>query len=165
MTVETKDNESDLQKRVVKPERIEIEERGGYEILVVENHIGTEYTTFNDNFMQEVPAEKEKYLEKKWELLFTVTDKGYINFHGFTQPVPDADLPEEEVDPAEYNQEFGSRQERIAWQNAQQHASRIVAAVIGKTEKDELSQERIKDWLDYWTKQFYHHAENREWTD
>ena len=172
MTVETGDNESDLQERTIKVEDVGVENRGGYDILVVEDSAGNEYTTFNDNFKQEIPDKKDKYVGSVWEILFTVTDDGYINFYGFTQ-TSDDDPVEKEIDAAEFNESYQEKQDerdnQITRQSAVHDATRIVGSMIASddnyiTGKDgPVPKEEVKEEIESWTEYFKSHHRTGEW--
>jgi len=172
VTVETGDNESDLQERVIKVEEVGVEERGGYDILVVEDSAGNQYTTFNDNFMQEIPDKKQRYESSVWEILFTVTDEGYINFHGFTES-SEEDPVEEEIDPAEFNENYGEKKDerdnQITRQSAVHDATRIVGSMIASEDNYITGKEgpatkaEVKEEIKSWTEYFKTHHRTGEW--
>ena len=182
MTVETGDNESDLYERAIKVVDVGIENRGGYEMLVVRDSAGNQYTSFNDNFMEELPSEKPKYVGNTWEILFTVTEDGYVNFKGFTEPI-DEDPVEEEIDPAEFNEGYeenseqeekvgSERDNQITRQSAVHDATRIVGSMIAsdgtyisKDEDIRPAKQDIKDEIKEWTEFFKTHHRTGEWPE
>jgi len=174
VSVETGDGESDLHKRVIEVKDVAVENRGGYDILVVKDSAGNEYTSFNDNFQEEIPAEKKKYVGSVWEILFTVSDDGYVNFQGFTQP-SDEEPVEEEIKPEDYNGEYSDskdeRDRQITRQSAVHDATRIVGSMIASednyiTGKDRrVSKEEVKEEIQSWTEFFKTHHRTGEWPE
>lgn len=139
--------------RVIKPVSIELEERSGHKVLVVEDSAGNQYTTLRDDLVQEVPRNKEDYIGKTWRIKWSMTDEGFINFHGFEEEV-DREPVEEEIEPT------SGRDRSITRQSAGHDASRIVSGKLASGERlsDEEIARELKKWTDY-LKQYYRTGE------
>lgn len=159
-------SETDLMERVVKPERIEVENRGGYDVLVIEDSVGNQYTTLRDDLVEQVVEEKEKYLGETWKILWDITKEGYINFHGFVEQV-DEDPSEEEINPGDFDvvrrERLGLSQTdiRITRQSAGHDAARIVSGKLSSGER--LSDEEIRRELRKWTDIIKEYYRTGEW--
>lgn len=154
--MEGRGNETELMERIVKPERIEVENRGGHDVLVVEDSAGNQYTTLRDDLVREVPGHSDRYLDSVWKILWSVTREGYINFHGFQERV-DEEPVEEEIDPQDFEvvrrERLGLSETdiRITRQSAGHDATRIVSGKLasGDNLTDEDIKEELKRWTDY----------------
>ncbi len=161
-------NESELMERVIKPTRIEVENRGGYDVLVIEDSAGNQFTTLRDDLVDEVPSNSDRYLDETWKILWSVTKEGYINFHGFQERV-DEKPEKEEIDPQDFEvvrrERLGLSQTdiRITRQSAGHDASRIVAGKLASGER--MTDEEIWEEIRKWTNQFKNYYRTGEWTE
>ncbi|MFB6144499.1 MAG: hypothetical protein ABEJ98_04270 [Candidatus Nanohaloarchaea archaeon] len=149
-------NSSKERSRVIKPVSIEVEERSGHEVLIVEDSAGNQYTTLRDDLVHEVPRDRDDYIGSTWRIKWSMTDEGFINFHGFEERV-DAEPVEEEIE------RTSGRDRSITRQSAGHDASRIVSGKLasGKDLSDEEIARELKKWTDY-LKQYYRTG---EWKD
>lgn len=161
-------NQSSLMERTIKPERIEVENRGGYDVLVVEDSAGNEYTTLRDDLVEEVSERKEEFLGDTWTIIWSVTKEGYINFHGFMEST-DEEPNEEEINPEDFEivkkerLDLSETDLRITRQSAGHDAARIVSGRISAGER--LSDEEIKEELQKWTSYIKTYYRTGEWGD
>ena len=76
-----------VKSKVIVPTRIEVEERKGTDILVVEDGNKEQYTTpdpYLVNWANKHGDElEEEYVGQKWKIAFSLTDGGYRDFEGF----------------------------------------------------------------------------------
>lgn len=145
-----------LRSRVIKPVSIEVEERSGHKVLVVEDSAGNQYTTLRDDLVQEVPSQSNEYIGSKWRIKWSMTDEGFINFHGFEEQV-DAEPVEEEIE------QTSGRDRSITRQSAGHDASRIVSGKLASGDRlnDEEIARELKKWTDF-LKRYYRTGEWRE---
>ncbi len=155
--------EADVRERVIKPVSIEVEERGGYDVLVVRDSAGNQYTTLRDDLVEEVPEEKEKYLNSTWRILWSMTDEGFTNFHGFQEEVDEEPNEEEIGDQETEGVPLTETDIRITRQSAGHDASRIVAGKLSSGERlsDEDIARELRKWTDY-LKEYYRTGDWRE---
>lgn len=91
-----------LQSRIIVPIDIRVENRKGYEILVVEDGNRNQYTTADDYLRNHVTKHEDKYLESEWKIAFNRTEEGYLDFFGFLTPiVGDREERDERIDELE----------------------------------------------------------------
>ncbi|MFB6190777.1 MAG: hypothetical protein ABEJ91_04370 [Candidatus Nanohaloarchaea archaeon] len=149
-------NSGNLRSRVIKPVSIEVEERSGHKVLVVEDSAGNQYTTLRDDLVQEVPRDREEYVGSTWKINWSMTDEGFINFHGFEEEV-DEEPVEKEIEPT------SGRDRSITRQSAGHDASRIVSGKLasGKDLDDREIARELKKWTDY-LKHYYRSGEWKE---
>ena len=163
---ESEIDQTELMERVIKPVKIEVENRGGYDVLVVEDSAGNEYTTLRDDLVEEISAEKQKYLNQNWRILWSVTKRGFVNLHGFVEKV-DEEPVEEEINPEEFDivkqERLGLSQTdiRITRQSAGHDATRIVSGKLASGER--LSDEEIEQELQKWTQYIKEYYRTGEW--
>ena len=159
-------DQTELMERVVKIERIEIENRGGYDVLVVEDSAGNQYTTLRDDLVDEITDKKDRYLGNTWKILWSVTKEGYINFHGFLEK-SDEEPVEEEINPGDFEvvrrERLGLSQTdiRITRQSAGHDASRIVSGKLASGNR--LTDEEVKVELKKWTEYLKNYYRTGEW--
>lgn len=142
-----------VKSRIIEPVSIQIEERSGYEVLVVEDSAGNQYTTLRDGLVEEIPEEKEKYLGSPWRIKWSLTEEGFLNFHGFEERV-DGEPSQEKID------KTSSRDRSITRQSAGHDAARIVSGKLASGERlsDEDIARELKKWTDY-IKRYYRTGE------
>jgi len=161
---------------VVKPEDIRKETRRGTEILVVQDHLGQEFTNILKEGNDHVLQEKNTFLDQPWQVFYSIKDGRFLNFHGFGTPGEDKNLLRNRlVDASTTSDRDEETSARINRQNAQQHASRIVqgkmnAGMFGSEGFEsgadvEDVDEKIVEELEKWTGVFQSHAESGEWPD
>jgi hypothetical protein len=158
-----RDEAIEIKTRVVEPEEIYTETRGqGSRILVVEDHMGQEFTDFAHNHTK-VEADKQDYLGETVELRYSVNRDGFLNFEGFgdftDEPVADEPVLE-----------LSNRDLSITRQSAAHDATRIVAAQIEASAANDtlnqgMSEEAIKRDLQKWTDYFKTYHRNGNWPD
>jgi hypothetical protein len=159
--------QTELMERVIKPVRIEVENRGGYDVLVVEDSVGNQFTTLRDDLVEQISEQKEEYLNEPWEILWSVTKEGYINFHGFLEKAEAEEIDEDEINPEDFEivrkERLGLSQTdiRITRQSAGHDASRIVSGKLASGER--LSDEEIESELKKWTQYIKHYYRTGEW--
>lgn len=160
------DFDPDVMERIIEPARIEVENRGGYDVLVVEDSAGNQFTTLRDDLVEEIPSRREKYVDETWRITWSITPEGYINFHGFDQPV-DQEPNKEEIKPEEFEvvrrERLGLSDTdiRITRQSAGHDASRIVAGKLASGQR--MTEEEIKQELRKWTDHFKKYYRTGEW--
>ncbi len=138
---------SQLRERIIEPVSIKVEDRSGYDVLVVEDSAGNRYTTLEDDLVEEVPRDREKYLNESWRILWSKTAEGFTNFHGFQEKVDEEPEREEIASPeTEYLDETDIR---ITRQSAGHGATRIVQGKLASGER--MSGEEIEEELEKWT--------------
>jgi hypothetical protein len=125
-------------------------------VLVVEDSAGNQYTTLRDDLVQEVPRQRDDYIGSTWRIKWSMTDEGFINFHGFEEEV-EGDPVEEEIEPT------SGRDRSITRQSAGHDATRIVSGKLASGERlsDEEIARELKKWTDY-LKQYYRTGEWRD---
>jgi len=161
-------NQSDLMERTIKPERIEVENRGGYDVLVVEDSAGNEYTTLRDDLVEDVSERKDEFLGTTWTIIWSVTKEGYINFHGFMDET-EKEPNEKEIDPEDFEivkkERFGLSDTdiRITRQSAGHDAAKIVSGKLSSGQR--LSDDEIKQELQKWTSYIKEYYRTGEWED
>jgi len=161
-----RDEAVEVKTRVIEPEEIYTETRGrqGSRILVVEDHLGQEFTDFALEHPK-VDANTEDYVGERVELRYSVSDDGYLNFEGFGDYVDeDVPLAEEPV------LELSNRDLSITRQSAVHDATRIVAAKIeaaaeNDTLKQGMSDNQIQEGIKEWTNFFKSYHRNGKWSD
>lgn len=160
-------NGRQLRERIIQVKDIRVEDRGGYDVLVVEDSVGNQYTTLRDEFVEQVPDDEEKYIGNNWKMLWNITKEGYINFHGFLERMYDEEPVEEEIVPENY--EIVKRERlglsdtdiRITRQSAGHGASRIVAGKLASGER--LSNDEILEEMVHWTDRIKTYYRTGEW--
>lgn len=170
MGVATGDNESDLIERTIKVENLTTKTRGGHEALIVEDSAGNKYSTINEDVREEAIDDKGKYVGKAWDILFTVTREGFLNFYYFLEE-SSVEPIEDEIDPADYEvtQGLDERGKRITRQSAGHDAARIVQGMIESNTRyfshpDTGSfKEEVKDELQEWSEFFKKQYRTGEW--
>lgn len=159
-------DQTELMERVIEPVRIEVENRGGYDVLVVEDSAGNQYTTLKDELVEQISENREEYLNQGWKILWSVTKEGYINFHGFLEKAEDQNVEAEEIKPEEFEvvrrERLGLSQTdiKITRQSAGHDAARIVSGMLASGDRlsDEEIQIELKKWTDY-LKNYYRTGE------
>jgi|GEM_PF-605393 hypothetical protein len=159
-------DQTEIMERVIKPVRIEVEKRGGYDVLVIEDSVGNQFTTLRDDLVENIFENKDEYTDQPWTILWSVTKEGYINFHGFLQKGSENEVNEEEIDPEDFEivrpDRMGlSRTDiKITRQSAGHDASRIVSGKLasGKQLSDEEIKVELKKWSEY-LKSYYRTGE------
>lgn len=160
-------DQTELMERVVKPVRIEVETRGGYDVLVIEDSAGNQFTTLRDDLVGQVFENRDEYLDQPWEILWSVTKEGYINFHGFLEKAEEDQVNEEEIKPEDYEivrrERLGlSRTDiKITRQSAGHDAARIVSGKLASGEH--LSDEEIEAELKKWSEYIKNYYRTGEW--
>lgn len=160
-------DQTELMERVIKPERIEVENRGGYDVLVIEDSAGNQFTTLRDDLVEQLSENKNEYLDKPWEILWSVTKEGYINFHGFLEKAEEEEINNDEINPEDFEvvrrERLGLSQTdiRITRQSAGHDASRIVSGKLASG--DRLSDDEIRSELKKWTNYLKHYYRTGEW--
>lgn len=82
---------SSLQMAKVLVESVDVEERKGTDVLVVEDGNGIQYTTPRDyivNTVSKRDREDDRYVGRRWFIAYQQTDEGFYDFWGFLAPVP-----------------------------------------------------------------------------
>lgn len=73
--------------KVIVPTRIEVEQRSGADILVVEDGNRSQYTTPDPYLVNWAEKDQDKiedkYIGEKWKIAYSITDDGYKDFEGF----------------------------------------------------------------------------------
>lgn len=160
-------DQTELMERVILPVRIEVESRGGYDVLVVEDSAGNQFTTLRDDLVEQVYENKNKYLNQPWKILWSVTKEGYVNFHGFLDEAKEEQVNEEEIDPEDFEivrkERMGLSQTdiKITRQSAGHDAARLVSGKLASGER--LSEEEIKVELKKWTEYIKKYYRTGEW--
>lgn len=160
-------DQTELMERVIKPVRIEVENRGGYDVLVVEDSADNQFTTLKDSLVEQISENEDEYLNQPWKILWSVTKEGYINFHGFLEKTSEEYVEEDEIKPEDFEivrrERLGLSQTdiRITRQSAGHDASRIVSGKLasGSRLTDEEIQLELKKWTDY----IKHYYRTGEW--
>jgi len=157
---------TDIMERPIKVSNIEVENRGGYDVLVVEDSAGNQYTTLRDELVDEIPPKEERYLEGVWNILWNVTREGYINFHGFSGET-DQEAVEEDINPEEFEvvrrERLGLSDTdiRITRQSAGHDAARIVGGKLSSGER--MNDDEILEELKKWTNTIKAYYRTGEW--
>ena len=160
-------DQTELMERVIKPDRIEVEKRGGYDVLVIEDSVGNQFTTLRDDLVENISGNKEEYLDQPWAILWSVTKEGYLNFHGFLQKAGENEVNNEQIDPEDFDivkpDILGlSRTDiKITRQSAGHGASRIVSGKLASGER--LSDEEIRVQLKKWSEYLKKYYRTGEW--
>jgi len=160
-------DQTELMERVVKPVRVEVENRGGYDVLVIEDSASNQFTTLKDELVDQVSKHKQEYLNTPWKILWSVTKEGYINFHGFLEKADEDNIEEEEINPEDFEivrrERLGLSQTdiRITRQSAGHDASRIISGKLASG--DRLSDREIKVELQKWTDYIKEYYRSGEW--
>lgn len=160
-------DQTELMERVIKPARIDVENRGGYDVLVIEDSVGNQFTTLRDDLVDQISENKDEYLNQPWEILWSVTKEGYINFHGFLQKAEEDELNEEEINPEEFEvvrrERLGLSQTdiKITRQSAGHDAARIVSGKLASGNR--LTDEEVKFELKKWTEYIKNYYRTGEW--
>ncbi|MFB6191344.1 MAG: hypothetical protein ABEJ64_02860 [Candidatus Nanohaloarchaea archaeon] len=151
--------EEEVRNRVIEPVSIEVEERSGHEVLVVEDSAGNRYTTLRDDLVREVPANRDKYIGRTWKIKWSLTDEGFVNFHGFVEEV-DGEPDETKIDDS---RPLSETDVRITRQSAGHDAARIVSGRLASGERlgDEDIARELRKWTDY-LKEYYRTGEWRQ---
>ncbi|MFB6147567.1 MAG: hypothetical protein ABEJ66_01655 [Candidatus Nanohaloarchaea archaeon] len=147
----------DVRTRIIEPVSIEVEDRSGHEVLVVEDSAGNQYTTLRDDLVEEVPPEKSQYVGSTWKIRWSLTEEGFINFHGFVEQV-DGEPNEEEIGAGE---RLTATDVRITRQSAGHDAARIVSGKLSSGER--MSDEDIARELRKWTGYLKEYYRTGEW--
>ena len=164
------DSESDqteLRDRIIKPVRIEVENRGGYDVLVVEDSVGNQFTTLKDNMVDKISKNKDEYLNQPWKILWSVTKEGYINFHGFLEKADEEQVEGDGINPEDFEivrrERLGLSQTdiRITRQSAGHDAARIVSGKLASG--DRLADQEIKVELKKWTDYIKNYYRSGKW--
>lgn len=160
-------DQTELMDRVIKPVRIEVENRGGYDVLVIEDSANNRFTTLKDNLVDQVSENKNEYLNQPWEILWSITKEGYINFHGFLEIADEEQVNEEGINPEDFEvvrrERIGLSQTdiKITRQSAGHDASRIVSGKLASG--DRLTDEEVKVELKKWSKYIKNYYRTGEW--
>ena len=150
-------DQTELMERVIEPASIRVENRGGYDVLVIEDTAGNQYTTLKDELVKQISDNKDEYLNEPWSVLWSVTKEGYINFHGFLEKSGEGSVSNDKIRPEEFDvvrtERLGLSQTdiKITRQSAGHDAARIVSGRLASGEKlndDEIKQE-LQKWTDY----------------
>ncbi|MFB6203949.1 MAG: hypothetical protein ABEK01_05655 [Candidatus Nanohaloarchaea archaeon] len=166
---EGKSQRSEIMERAVEVKDIEVEERGGFEVLVVEDSSGNRYSTLRDSFVENIPEKKDRYIGETWELRWSITAEGFLNFHGFGERT-DREPVEEKIDPDDYEivrrkkSGLDERDLRITRQSAGHDAARIVSGMISSGDRA-LSEQEIKHELKKWSEYFQRYYRSGEWEE
>ena len=152
--------------RIVDVESIEVEDRNGNEILVVEDHTGQQYTNYADRY-ETVVEKKEQIVGERFIIRYHLND-GFVNFEGFK----DYSTGEPAQNPIKTDSE--KRVENINRDSGRHDASRIVqgmleAGMIGRTgfeaggevDMDQVRTE-VKEELRFWTEHCAEHSRTGE---
>lgn len=161
---DTIQDQPEVQERLIKPVSIEVENRGGYDVLVVKDSAGNQYTTLRDDLVEDVPENKQKYLNKTWKIGWSRTEEGFTNFHGFKEQVEEEQPNEQEIGEQEVEGTPMTETDiRITRQSAGHGATRIVSGKLSSGERmsDEEIARELRKWTDY-LKQYYRTG---EWPD
>lgn len=160
-------DQTELMERVIKPVRIEVENRGGYDVLVIEDSAGNQFTTLRDDLVEQISEKKNDYLNQPWEILWSVTKEGYINFHGFLEKAEGEQVNEEGINPEDFEivrrERLGLSQTdiKITRQSAGHDAARIVSGKLASG--DRLTDQEIKVELQKWSEYIKNYYRTGEW--
>ena len=77
-----------IKRTVVVPDKIEIREKGDYDILVIFDRNMNRYSSADRYLRNHVMNNRDRYLGSRWEIAFEESSKdGYLDFLGFLSPV------------------------------------------------------------------------------
>lgn len=160
-------DQTELMERVIEPASIRVENRGGYEVLVIEDTAGNQYTTLKDELVKQISDNKDEYLNEPWSVLWSVTKEGYINFHGFLEKSDKGSVSNDKIRPEEFDvvrtERLGLSQTdiKITRQSAGHDAARIVSGRLASGEK--LNDDEIKQELQKWTEYLKSYYRSGDW--
>lgn len=82
----------EIKRTVVVPEKIEIREKGDYDILVVFDRNMNRYSSADRYLRNHVMNNRDRYLGSRWQIAFEESGKGgYMDLLGFLSPVAKPD--------------------------------------------------------------------------
>lgn len=163
MPVAPKGDQSEVKVAAVHVRDLNVVERGGSEIVVLETGDGTEYSNFKNKLETEY-EDRDKYVGGDWLIQFTTREKGdrtYRNLIGFEEELADVHGEQKAAQESD-------RDDSITRQSAAHDASRIVQGMIAdgrfkKRRDQEELREEIQEELEYWTGIFKQHHRTGDW--